>query len=149
MFDAVQSHGGIVNLIAGDGLMAVFGAPQPLPSHARSAVAAAMDMADTMVLFNDERRSMHKPPIEIGVGIASGAMVAGYAGTNERATFTCVGDIVNVAARLESHTRAAKRTILVDGATHRAVGEDVAMEALGAIEVKGRAATVETFAVTR
>jgi len=147
MFDAVSAHGGMVNHIAGDGLMAVFGAPQPLPSHARNAVTAAVEMVETMALFNDERRAMGKPPIAIGVGVASGPMVAGYAGTNQRATFTCVGDVVNVAARLEAYTKVAARPILVDAATRAAAGDDVPMEALGAIEVKGRAGLVEAFAV--
>ncbi len=58
-------------------------------------------------MFNVERVAAGKPPIEIGIGIASGDMVAGYTGTNERATYTCIGDIVNLASRLEAHTKVA------------------------------------------
>jgi class 3 adenylate cyclase len=147
MFDAIASHGGIVSLMIGDGLMVIFGAPVPQPDHAASAVRAAREMIETIALFNVERQAAAKPAIAIGIGIASGAMVAGFAGTNERATYTCVGDTVNVAARLEAHTKVAGRPILVDAATRAALGDDTAMEALGPVEVKGKTTPVEVFAV--
>ena len=74
-------------------------------------------------------------------------MVAGYAGTQERATCTCIGDTVNLAARLEAHTRAAGRDILVDGATQVALGDRVPVEALGERQFKGKGAAVAVFAV--
>jgi len=131
----------------GDGLMVIFGAPVPLPGHAEAAVRAALEMVETMALFSVERTAAGKAPLKIGIGIASGTMVAGYVGTNERATYTCVGDVVNVASRLESHTKAAQRPILIDAATRAALGERVPVEPLGPVEVKGRAAPVEAFAV--
>jgi class 3 adenylate cyclase len=147
MFDAVGSHGGIVSQMIGDGLMVIFGAPVPLPSHAQSAVLAAIEMTETIELFNVERAAAGRPPIRIGAGIASGTMVAGYAGTNERATYTCIGDTVNLAARLEAHTKVAGRPILIDAATRAAVGEAVAVEPLGRVAVKGRTAEADVFAV--
>ncbi len=147
MFDAIGAHGGIVPLMVGDGLMAIFGAPVPLPDHCANAVRAALEMIDTIVLFNVERVAAGKPPIAIGVGIASGEMVAGYAGTNERATYTCVGDVVNLAARLEAHTKVAQRPILVDAATRAALAGRIPTDALGAVNVKGKSAAVEVFAV--
>ena len=74
-------------------------------------------------------------------------MVAGYAGTQERATCTCIGDTVNLAARLQAHTRAAGRDILVDGATQVALGDRVPVEALGERQFKGKGAAVAVFAV--
>jgi len=147
MFDAIAGHGGVVSLMIGDGLMVIFGAPVPLPGHAEAAVRAALEMVETMALFSVERTAAGKAPLKIGIGIASGTMVAGYVGTNERATYTCVGDVVNVASRLESHTKAAQRPILIDAATRAALGERVPVEPLGPVEVKGRAAPVEAFAV--
>jgi class 3 adenylate cyclase len=147
MFDAISGHGGMVSSIVGDGLMAIFGAPVPMPGHGESAVRAALEMVETIDLFNVERTAAGKPPIRIGIGIASGAMVAGYAGTNERATYTCIGDTVNLASRLESHTKVAKRPILVDAATRAAVGERIGVEPLGPVAVKGKSVSVEVFAV--
>ena len=147
MFDAISGHGGVVNQMVGDGLMAIFGAPLPLPDHCGAAVQAAREMIEMVDLFNRERVSLAKPEIRIGIGIASGDMVAGYTGTNERATYTCVGDTVNLAARLEAHTKEAQRSILIDAATRASLGEGVAVEALGAVPIKGKAAPVEIFAV--
>src|SRR5689334_15714135 len=108
MFSAISGHGGIVSLMIGDGLMAIFGAPLPLPEHRESAVHAALEMIELIDLFNLERVAAGKPEIRIGVGIASGEMVAGYAGTTDRATYTCIGDIVNLASRIEAHTKIAQ-----------------------------------------
>jgi len=147
MFDAIGAHGGVVSLMIGDGLMAIFGAPLPLPDHCECAVRSALEMQETMALFNDERRAAGRPEIRIGIGIASGDMVAGYAGTNERATYTCIGDTVNLAARLEAQTKLAQQPILVDGTTRAGLGDGIAVRSLGSVAVKGRSAAVDAFAV--
>jgi adenylate cyclase len=147
MFDAISGHGGIVTMMMGDGLMAVFGAPLPLPDHGRSAVDAALEMLELVDLFDVERVATAKPPIAIGIGIASGEMVAGYAGTNQRAAYTCIGDIVNLAARLEQHTKAALRPLLIDRATRERLGDEVDVEPLGPVQFKGKTADVDVFAV--
>ena len=146
MFDAISGRGGVVNQMVGDGLMAIFGAPLPLPDPAGSAVAAAREMIEMVDLLNFEREAAGKAPIRIGIGIASGEMVAGYTGTHERATYTCVGNTVNLAARLEAYTKEAQRPILLDGATRAQLGEGVKVAALGAVSIKGMAAPVEVFA---
>ena len=147
MFDAISGHGGVVTLMMGDGLMSVFGAPMPLADHGESAVRAAQEMVELIDLFNLEREAEKKPPIKIGIGIASGEMVAGYTGTNQRATYTCIGDTVNLAARLETHTKVAQRAILIDQATRAALSERVEVEPLGQVPFKGKAAPVDVFSV--
>ena len=147
MFDAISGHGGVVTVMMGDGLMAVFGAPLPLPDHCDAAVRAAQEMIELIDLFNLERQTVAKPQIRIGIGIASGEMVAGYAGTNERATYTCIGDTVNRASRLETHTKVAARAILIDGATRRQLSGDIPVESLGAVPFKGLAAAVDVWSV--
>jgi adenylate cyclase len=147
MFDAISSHGGVVTLMMGDGLMSVFGAPMPLPDHAERAVHAAQEMVEMIVLFNQERDAAGKPTITIGIGIASGEVVAGYTGTNERATYTCIGDTVNLAARLEAHTKVVQRGILIDEATRSALSERIAVEPLGPVPFRGKASAVDVFAV--
>jgi adenylate cyclase len=147
MFDAIGGQGGVVTLMIGDGLMAVFGAPTPLDDCAQSAVAAALEMVELIEQFNLERTATDKPPIRIGIGIATGEVVAGYTGTRQRATYTCVGDTVNLAARLEAHTKVAERRILIDGATRDELGDGIPIEPLGEVMIKGKAATVDVFAV--
>lgn len=147
MFDAINGHGGVVNQMIGDGLMAIFGAPLPLPDHSAAAVRAALDMVEMIELLNAERIASNKAAIRIGVGIATGEMVAGYTGTQQRATYTCIGDTVNLAARLETHTKLAMRTILIDPATRAALAGRIPVEALGPAQFRGKAAPVEVFAV--
>src|SRR4030088_472906 len=147
MFDAISGHGGVVTLMMGDGLMSVFGAPMPLPDHGESAVCAAQEMVELIDLFNRERDAAGKPQIRIGIGIASGEMVAGYTGTKQRATYTCIGDIVNLAARLETHTKVAQRAILIDQTTRSSLSERITVESLGPVPFKGKAAAVDVFSV--
>ena len=147
MFDAIGGHGGVVNQMIGDGLMALFGAPHPLDDCAASAVAAAQEMMALIEQFNLERAAVKKPPIRIGVGIATGEVIAGYTGTQLRATYTCIGDTVNRAARLEAHTKVAGCGLLIDAATHQALGAGQAAISLGTVEFKGVKLPVTVFAV--
>ena len=147
MFDAISGHGGVVNQMIGDGLMAIFGAPLPLAEPELAAVRAALDMQEMIEMFNHERVALEKEPIRIGIGIASGEVVAGYTGTQQRATYTCIGDTVNLAARLEAHTKEARRGILLDGETRAALGDRVPLDVLGEVQFKGKGAAVPVFAV--
>lgn len=138
MFEAIASHGGVVNQMIGDGLMAVFGAPAPLRNHAEQAVLAAVEMVEMIALFNLDQALRGRPEIAIGVGIATGEVIAGYTGTHHRATYTCVGDTVNLAARLESHTKVAGQPVLIDENTHRQLSAIISTKALGAFQAKGK-----------
>ena len=148
MFDAINSHGGVVNQMIGDGLMAIFGAPLPLADHPAHAVRAAIEMVAMIEQFNAERAACGKAAIRIGIGIASGEMVAGYTGTQQRATYTCIGNTVNLAARLEAHTKVVLRTVLIDAAVRAALPGGLVVEPLGAVPFKGKALAVEVFAVS-
>jgi adenylate cyclase len=119
----------------------------PLVAHEESAVRAALEMIELIGLLNREREAARKPALRIGIGIASGEMVAGYTGTKARATYTCIGDTVNLASRLEAHTKVAGRMLLIDGATRSALGEQLPLEALGPVPLRGKAAPVDVFAV--
>jgi adenylate cyclase len=147
MFDAIGSHGGSVNQIIADGLVALFGAPLPLNDCAGSAVAAALEMVELIEEFNHERKAVDKAAIRIGIGVATGDVVAGYTGTQQRATYTCIGDTMNLAARLEAHTKVAGCGILIDDTTQRALGGSVPMQSWGEVRFKGKAAAVEIFSV--
>jgi adenylate cyclase len=147
MFDAISGRGGVVNQMVGDGLMAIFGAPLPLADPGGAAVQAALDMIEMIELYNREPGRTGPAPLAIGIGIASGTVIAGYTGTQQRATYTCVGDAVNLAARLEAHTKAVGHPILTDAATRLAVGERCRVEALGPVALKGKAEPVEIYSV--
>ncbi len=147
MMDAINGEGGIVNQMVGDGLMAIFGAPLPQENHRRSAVLAARQMIDLIRLFDEERAAREKVQIQIGVGIASGNVIAGYTGTLHRATYTCVGDTVNVAARLEAHTKVVGRPILIDEETRHGLDDSIGVEPQGEVLMKGKTEPINVYAV--
>lgn len=148
MFDAITTHGGVVNQMIGDGLMAVFGAPLALADHSASAVRAARDMVEMIELLNAERAVVGKTSIRIGIGIASGRMVAGYVGTQQRATYTCVGESVNLAARLEAHTKVARRPVLIDALTRTRLDDHFDFELIGPVPFRGFSNPVEVYSLT-
>ncbi len=147
MFEAISSHDGVVNQMVGDGLMAVFGAPLPSENHCQDAVIAALEMVEMVELFNLEQVSRGKAQIKIGVGIATGRVIAGYTGTHSRATYTCVGDTVNLAARLESHTKVVGQPILIDEGTQCCLEASIQTEEQGLVQLKGKTQEVQIFSV--
>lgn len=147
MFDAINGHGGTVNQMVGDGLMALFGAPAPHPDRCEQSVRAALEMVELVELFNQDQAAQGKVPIRIGVGIASGQVIAGYTGTQHRATYTCVGDTVNLAARLEAHTKVVGQPILIDENTQSGLSGDLQVVDQGPLQVKGKTQSVRIFSV--
>ena len=147
MFEAISGQGGVVNQMVGDGLMAIFGAPLPLPNHGEQAVRAALEMIEMINLFNLDQVAANRPSIQIGIGIATGQVIAGYTGTQRRATYTCVGDTVNLAARLEAYTKIAQKPILIDEATRQSLSEAIKVEDLGTAEIKGKNQEVKVYSI--
>lgn len=149
MMDAIGGEGGIVNQMVGDGLMSIFGAPVERADHAQRAVRAAIQMIELIELFNQEQRAANRQTIRIGIGIASGQVIAGYTGTMRRATYTCVGDTVNLAARLEAQTKVFDEQILLNEQTRRALDDSFPVIEKGEIEIKGKTQPVRVYAVAR
>jgi class 3 adenylate cyclase len=147
MFDAISGHGGVVNQMIGDGLMCVFGAPVPQDDHCQRAVAAALEMVELIEQFNQYQIADNKLPIKIGVGVATGQVIAGYTGTQQRATYTCVGDTVNLASRLETHTKVVGKPIVIDEATRLGLSDDTEVEDEGLAQIKGKMQQVHIFSV--
>jgi len=147
MFDAIGGQGGIVNQMVGDGLMALFGAPLPHADHAERAVRAGLEMMDLVADFDREQAAQGKPEIRIGIGIASGQVIAGYTGTQRRVTYTCVGDTVNLAAHLEAHTKVLGQPILIEEHTRAGLSSAIRVEDHGPVQFKTRAQPVRVYAV--
>ncbi|HLO13967.1 MAG TPA: adenylate/guanylate cyclase domain-containing protein, partial [Anaerolineales bacterium] len=97
--------------------------------------------------FNIQQSAQNKIQIKIGIGIATGRVIAGYTGTQHRATYTCVGDTVNLAARIEDHTKVAERAILIDQYTCEGLPDDIQVEALGPTLFKGKQQPINIFGV--
>jgi class 3 adenylate cyclase len=136
----ILRHGGHANKFIGDGLLAVFGAPERHPDHAKRAVAAAREIAQLVRAgLGDELR--------VGVGVNSGRVVVGTIGGGGRRDFTVIGDPVNTAARVEAATRLTGDDVLITEATLRALGPDgEGFEERPAAPLKGKAAVVRLYA---
>lgn len=147
MFDPISGHGGIVNQIIGDGLMALFGTINRMGNPPEHAVSAAIEMIGVLKKLNQKRAAQSRTQIKVGIGIASGRVVAGYAGTQHRATYTCVGDAVNLAARIEGYTREANKPILIDSSTRASLPDSMLVDSLGEITLKGKTLPVQIYAV--
>ena len=147
MFEPISTHGGIINQIIGDGLMALFGTIRNKGDQRQEAVLAAIEMITVLKKFNQKRAVENRAPINIGIGIASGTVMAGYTGTQHRATYTSVGDAVNLAARIEDYTKVVSRSILIDGNTRANLPNSISVEILGNITFKGKNRPVQIYSV--
>jgi adenylate cyclase len=125
----VARHGGHVDKFIGDGLLAVFGAPETFPDHADRAVRAGIEMAREVNGAEDGFR--------IGVGVNTGRVVAGSIGGAGRLNFSVIGDPVNIAARVESVTRETEEDVLITEDTARRLSGTISTEACGSRTVKG------------
>ena len=147
MFDAIAGNNGTVNQMEGDGLMALFGAPVYHENHREHAVHAALEMIELIKTFNEMQAAQNKVQINVGIGIATGRVIAGYTGTQHRATYTCVGDTVNLAARIENYTKVAGRPVLIDHYTREGLSDQILVDDLGEITFKGKQQAIQVFAV--
>jgi adenylate cyclase len=109
----VFRHGGSVDKFLGDGLMAVFGAPEKTPYAARDALLCAVEILDTVDRWRGERVAVGTAATTVGIGIHFGPVIQGNVGIADRLEFTTLGDTVNVASRLEAMTRQFDAGILV------------------------------------
>ena len=147
MFAIVAEEGGIVAQIVGDGIMSIFGAPVPHEDHSLRAVRAATKMMAQISEFNQRRAREGKVQIKIGIGIASGRVIAGLVGAQNRAIYTCHGDPVNTAARLEEYTKQAGLPVLIDERTRQEIGDAYQVTILGPINLRGKATAVNVYAL--
>jgi adenylate cyclase len=133
-------HGGHANKFIGDGLLGVFGAPEPLEDHADRALQAALEIAHRV-------RDNFAGRIEVGIGVNSGPVVAGTVGGGGRVEFTVIGDAVNTAARVEAATRETGDQVLITEDTRRRLRtEGLEFDERNAVELKGKQVPVQLWA---
>jgi len=137
----VHEHHGVVDKYMGDAVMALFGAPRATSGDAANAVRAAWGMLRAREELN--RRSAR--PIQVGIGVASGLVIAGCMGSADRLSYTVVGERVTLAARLCA--QAGPGEIMIDDATRRALGDAADAEPLPPQSLKGFSAPVVAYRV--
>ena len=147
MAAAIFEHGGMINKFIGDGIMALFGAPLPLPDAVDHALKAAMAMHASLEGFNADQAARGEPELRMGVGIHTGPAVLGNVGCPTQMDYTCIGDTVNVAARLEALTRTLDTRIVISEAVYKAMTIPLALGAQKTVTVKGRTEPVTVYPV--
>jgi class 3 adenylate cyclase len=135
------SHGGIVDKFVGDLIMVLFGAPLSGTNDPQRAV----DCARAMISRRREMNATSRHPLEIGIGLASGTVVAGCMGSDQRLSYTVLGHRVNLASRLCSLAQAGE--IIVDPATASAVKDCIQTRTLPAVQLKGFSQAIEPYLV--
>lgn len=131
---AIQGSGGAVDKYVGDGLVASFGLPQPLPAPARNALEAAQDLLLRVDRLNAELAKEGIAPLRVGIGLHSGEVLAGYVGSRERREFSVIGDAVGLAGRLEARTKAVPHPVVLSEAIAAAVGHAADFADLGEVD---------------
>ncbi len=132
----MHGHGGTIDKFIGDGMMAFFGAPDQRENPAQDAFHAAKEMLRRLDGLNRELRSEGEEPLAIGVGLHLGEVVVGHVGSDDRHEYTAIGDVVNVASRLEGVTKKLAYPIACSEEVSQAVG-DGGLENLGLQAIKG------------
>ncbi len=136
MVAVVQRHQGIVDKFIGDAIMALFGITGEQDSCDR-AVAAAIDMRKALREFNQKRTKQGFPPIDNGIGIEFGDVIAGYLGSETRLEFTVVGSPVNQASRYCDVARTPHPSIIIGQEVKNNISASYAVQSLGTTELKG------------
>jgi class 3 adenylate cyclase/CheY-like chemotaxis protein len=145
MAQIVTDHGGMIDKFQGDAVMAVFGAPDPLPDHAERALRCAIAMQERQSELNAQGWGTDDlDGLRIGVGVNTGRVIAGAVGGGGRLEYTVIGDAVNVAQRLQSEADGGE---IVASATTIAAAPGIEVEPVGSRRVKGREEPVELYRV--
>jgi adenylate cyclase len=134
----VLEHGGHIDKFVGDGFIAVFGAPERQPDHARRAVAAAREILEAL--------SRRDSQLRVGLGVNTGTVIAGTVGGGGRLDFTVIGDTVNTAARVERLTRRTGDDLLITDATRRELDDDAGWDERPSVELQGKREPVKVYA---
>jgi adenylate cyclase len=148
--EAILDHGGTLVSYNGDGFMAIFGAPLEQADHADRALAAAREILDERLPgFNAWfHEAGHGDGFAMGIGINSGAFVAGNVGSEKRLEYSAMGDTINTAARLESATKNSGYCLFLAEATKNALtapAEDLVY--VDQLDIRGRAGKVRVWSI--
>ena len=148
MTKLVFKHGGTLDKFMGDCIMAFFGNPIPFPDHAKRAVSMALEMIHEIEVLKKEWADRGKPnSLDVGIGISTGDVIVGNLGSAEFFDYTVVGDIVNLASRLQSN--AQRGQILISASTYEEVKDFVKADPMEPLTVKGKSQPVEVYEVKK
>ena len=147
MTQSILDSNGTLDKYIGDAQMAFWNAPLDDPNHARHAVDAAVKMLGKLKDFNDEIAKEGVPPFGMGLGINTGSVVVGNMGSTQRFDYTCLGDNVNLASRLEGQSKNYGVYIILGPETAKQVKHIYKVVELDCIAVKGKKEGVKIYTI--
>jgi adenylate cyclase len=147
MEDVLTNRSGVIDKYVGDAIMAVFGLPFAAKSDAQNSLQAACDMLQVLELLNARRAAAGDGIIRIGVGIATGTVIAGNIGSPKRMDFTVIGDPVNLASRIESMTKLYGADILICAETRKRLEGTPKMRRIDVVRVRGQTRPTNLYEV--
>jgi adenylate cyclase len=147
MTEIIHQHGGAIDKFMGDGIMAFWGAPKPLPpaEAARAAVRAGVEMQKKVKVLSKKWVSEARPPIEIRIGVNTGYVAVGFFGSPQHREYTVLGSEVNLAQRLES--KCVPGRVLLSKRTCALIRPEFNPQSLGPRKLKGFDDEIEVFEV--
>lgn len=146
MSDVIFANHGTLDKFIGDAIMAIYGAPLELAEGPYKCVKTAIEMRNKLTLLNEKWKAEKKPQIQVGYGINTGEAIVGNIGSERRMEYTAIGDMVNVAARVEGETEGSQ--IFITEETFKELGNKVTVKKLKPVSLKGKSTKVQIYEVT-
>ena len=149
MVDIIDKRKGTVDKYIGDAIMAFFGAPVKHQDDALLSVQAGIEMIDALEDFNVHQVRLGKPKFAIGVGINYGVVTVGNIGTQKKMNYTIIGDMVNLASRLEGLTKKYQQPLLISESLQVKVKDNLPSRLIDKVAVKGKTRGVKIYTVKK
>lgn len=145
----ITKYNGVINKFIGDAVMAIFGEPIQDKNHAINAVKCANEMIEKVDELQKKWLKEGKPKIEIGVGINTGEAFVGNIGSEMRLEYTVIGDMVNLASRIESYNKVYKTRFLISSTTYEQVRDIADVIKISEVSIRGKAKRLNIYEVLR
>jgi adenylate cyclase len=149
MVDIIMNRGGIIDKYIGDAIMAFFGAPVAHEDDALSSVMAGIEMGEALGAFNQAQRARGEPEFHIGIGINYGTVTVGNIGTERKMDYTVIGDMVNVASRLEGLTKRYHQQLVISEMLRDEIKDRLPTRIIDSVAVKGRRGGIKIYTAAR
>lgn len=145
--DAIQHWGGTLDKFIGDAAMAIFNAPKNQKDYIFSAICTAYEISKKADYLREKYEARYGKPVTFGIGVNCGEAIVGNIGSLNRMDYTAIGDTVNTASRLEANAKAGQ--ILISESVYEVIHDRIDATYIGALTLKGKTKTVETYQVDR
>ena len=143
----VTKHHGVINKFIGDAVMVIFGEPIQDEQHPINAIRCAAEMLEKVNELQKKWLNEGKPKIEIGVGINTGEAFVGNIGSEKRMEYTVIGDMVNLASRIESYNKLYKTNFLISSSTYACVKNIVDVIKISNVTIRGKSKKMDLYEV--